>query len=73
MEIKLKATKSENGLNLLIVNDFDPDAVPVRGNGVGLKNIQERLRIIYGSSQLLAAKKNEKEFRISIDIPDKQG
>jgi two-component system LytT family sensor kinase len=70
VEIKLKATKSENGLNLLIVNDFDPETVPVRGNGVGLKNIQERLRIIYGSSQLMVAKKSEREFSISMDIPD---
>ena len=70
VEIKCNATMSENGLNILVVNDFDPDAVSARGNGVGLKNIQERLRIIYGSSQLLVAKRSDNEFRVSIDIPD---
>jgi two-component system, LytTR family, sensor kinase len=73
VEIKLKATRSENGLNILIVNDFDPEAVPLKGNGVGLKNIQERLRIIYGSSHLLTARKSEKEFRVTMDIPNDQG
>jgi len=71
VEIRLKAKSSEHGLNLLISNDFDPEAVPARGNGVGLKNIQERLRIIYGNSQLLVAKRSEREFMISIDIPDR--
>lgn len=71
VEIKLKAIKMENGLNLLITNDFDPDAVPVKGHGVGLKNIEERLRIIYGSSKLLTAEKINGEFRISMDIPDR--
>ena len=71
VEINLTATKSENGLNLLIVNDFDPAAVTSRGNGVGLKNIRERLRIIYGSSQLLTTKRNENEFRVLMEIPDK--
>jgi two-component system LytT family sensor kinase len=70
VEIKLKAARGENALNILIVNNFDPDAVSVRGNGVGLKNIQERLQIIYGSSQLLVAKRSDNEFRVSIDIPD---
>jgi two-component system, LytTR family, sensor kinase len=70
VKIKLKATRSTNGLNILVVNDFDPDAVPIKGNGVGLKNVQERLRIIYGSSQLLIAKRTDKEFMVSMDIPD---
>jgi len=73
VEIKLRATKIENGMNLLIVNNFDPEAVSSRGNGVGLMNVRERLRIIYGSSQLLAAKRNSNEFEVSIDLPNNSG
>jgi two-component system LytT family sensor kinase len=70
VEIKLKAARTETGLNIIVVNDFDPDSVPAGGNGVGLKNIRERLRIIYGSSQLLSADKEENVFRVSLEIPD---
>lgn len=69
VEIRLKATISENGMNILVINDFDPDAFPAKGEGVGLKNVQERLRIIYGSSQLLVAKRIEREFIVSLEIP----
>jgi two-component system, LytTR family, sensor kinase len=71
VEIRLKASRSAYGLNILVVNDFDPGSVPAGGNGVGLKNIQERLRIIYGSSQLLTAIKGENQFTVSMDIPDR--
>jgi two-component system, LytTR family, sensor kinase len=71
VEIRLKAVSTSTGLILTVVNNFDPDAVSDRGNGVGLKNIRERLRIIYGSSQLLSAEKENNVFRISLEIPDK--
>jgi two-component system LytT family sensor kinase len=71
VEIRLKAARTDTGLNLTVVNNFDPDAVPLRGNGVGLKNISERLRIIYGSSQLLNVTKEGNIFRVSMEIPGK--
>lgn len=73
VEIRLKATMTENGMNIHVVNDFDPDAFPAKGEGVGLKNVQERLRIIYGSSQLLIANRIEKEFTVSLEIPSDPG
>ncbi len=69
VEIFLKAVLTDKGMNITVVNNFDPDAVPVRGHGVGLKNISERLKIIYGSSQLLKVTKEENLFSVSIDIP----
>lgn len=69
VEIRLKATMTENGMNILVVNDFDPDAFPAKGEGFGLKNVQERLSLIYGSSQLLIANRIEKEFTVSLEIP----
>jgi two-component system, LytTR family, sensor kinase len=71
VEIRLKAVRSASGMNILVVNGFDPDSVPARGNGVGLKNISERLRIIYGSSQLLDVTKERNLFKVSMEIPDR--
>jgi LytS/YehU family sensor histidine kinase len=70
VEIKLTAVRTASGIHLLITNNFDPDAVPAKGNGVGLKNIRERLRIIFGSSQLLNITNDKSLFTLSLDIPD---
>lgn len=72
VEIRLNAIQGEAGLNLTITNNFDPDALPARGNGVGLKNIRERLRIIYGGSHLLNVSIEANTFKVSMEIPEKQ-
>ena len=50
-------------------NEFDPNAVSRKGKGIGLKNVSERLSLIYGVNQLLEVKKDNNIFTVRLDIP----
>ena len=70
VEILLEARKMAGFMEICIINDFDPDSVPRKGEGVGLVNINDRLRIMYGSSRLLTAEMGDNQFKVTILIPD---
>ena len=70
VEILLKARKTADGMEIAVINDFDPESVPRKGEGVGLTNTNERLRIIYGSSRLLTAELGDNKFILKMVIPD---
>jgi sensor histidine kinase YesM len=56
-------------LNISIKNNFDKEAKPVKGAGVGLNNIQERLFLLYKQRDLLEVIKEEDCFIVNIKIP----
>lgn len=58
-------------IEIVIKNNFDPDAIPRKGEGFGLKSISDRLKIIYGSENLFSIKKDENTFTAKIIIPKK--
>ena len=60
-----------NFLELTITNNFDPDAVSRKGAGIGFKNIKDRLKLIYGSSELLKTRIKEGVFIAELTIPIK--
>jgi len=51
------------------VNDFDENSSPQKGTGVGLKNIYERLKLIYQQDNLMNVKKEKGKFSITLFIP----
>lgn len=53
-----------------IVNDFDPEAVPRVGAGVGLNNIRERLRLTYHRNDLLKTSKEGNRYFVRLKIPE---
>ena len=60
----------ENGLlNFRISNNFEPGTPSRKGAGVGIKNIKERLKLIYRSDQLLQTQKHEDIFEVLLTIP----
>ncbi len=59
----------ENMLILRIQNNFDLNIVYKKGSGIGLKNIKERLKLIYGDSSLLQTKIEEDLFTAELTIP----
>jgi len=69
VEIRLKAMVVAEFLVLDIENDFDPEAVPAKGEGVGLRNIGSRLRVMYGRSGLLDVEKRMNTFHVHMKIP----
>ena len=71
VEIVLEARKTGEGMEITVVNDFDPGSVPVKGEGVGLTNINDRLRLVYGSSRLMTASSGASQFKVKMIIPDR--
>ena len=56
---------------LTISNDYDPSAVSNIGEGIGLKNIRERLALIYNHQNLLNIEKENNIFKVALQIPIK--
>jgi len=67
--IQLKAWKEGGLLKIEVSNEFDPNAVSRKGKGIGLKNVSERLSLIYGVNQLLEVKRGDNIFTVRLDVP----
>jgi sensor histidine kinase YesM len=62
--------KTENGYIVLeICNDYDPEAVKKKGQGIGLVNIRKRLQLIYQRQDLLEIKADKMVFTATLRIP----
>jgi two-component system, LytTR family, sensor kinase len=67
--IALKAECNESYLGISISNNFDPDAVPRKGTGTGLTNVQKRMAAIYGRNDLLSFSSENEIFVVKLHIP----
>ncbi len=62
--------KIQNGfLKIVVENNFDEAGIPKKGAGVGLKNIEERLKLLYHQNNLLDVKKENGIFVVTLYIP----
>jgi LytS/YehU family sensor histidine kinase len=68
-KVKLTATCHETALFISISNKFDPDAVPRKGTGTGLGNVQKRMAAIYGRNDLFTSKATNNVFEVKLQIP----
>jgi LytS/YehU family sensor histidine kinase len=60
----------DNGyLNIKLQNNFEESAKPRKGAGVGLKNISDRLNLIYRRDDLMDVKKQKGIFTVNLYIP----
>ncbi len=55
-------------LEISIINNFDSDSL-IKGEGVDLSNVSDRLRLIYNRSDLLTINKENHYFEVIIRIP----
>ena len=67
--VKLFTKIKNNMLEICIENAFDSGFQRFRGEGVGLENVRNRLRLIYGRSDMLKAGVHNGVFLASIWIP----
>ncbi len=67
--LTLKCSRQEEFLRITIENDFDETSSPQKGTGVGLKNIYERLKLIYHIDNLMDVKKEKGKFSVTLFIP----
>ena len=67
--IELSTSLSPGTLLITISNAFDPTFQRFKGEGVGLDNIRNRLRLIYGTTSLLKVEIKENRFNATLEIP----
>jgi len=71
VEIKTTGKCNEEFLQITISNPYDANITSKRGEGIGLRNIRDRLQIIFGNPYLLKMEDNKKEFTVTLTIPQK--
>ena len=69
IHIYIIASKQNDLLKVSIKNDFDPEAIGKKGAGIGLKNIEERLALIYPNYSSLQTNINNNLFEVILEIP----
>ena len=69
INVVLDCKLSDNDLLISLKNDFDAEAKQTKGAGIGLKNTQQRLFLIYKQNDLMSINKLEKTYQVSIKIP----
>ncbi len=70
-EVLIEMTcKIENGFLIIeLINDYDPEAVKKKGQGIGLTNIRKRLQLIYKRQDLLITQGDKMIYRVTLKIP----
>jgi hypothetical protein len=66
--IKLTCTRQDDFLKITLCNNFEGESHK-KGAGVGLKNIKDRLSLIYHQDNLMEIKKESDKFTVNIYIP----
>lgn len=69
VSIDMVCKYQDDFLEITIVNDFDPTARPRKGSGIGLKNIRERLRLLYKNDKLLRTSVDGTRFTVFLSLP----
>ena len=69
VDIIFKCEETVDYMKITISNNYDEEAVPHKGEGIGISNIQSRLRMIYNQDNLLKFSKKDGIFTVTIFIP----
>ncbi len=67
--IKMSCRMDQKDLLISISNNYDPNQASRKGAGIGLKNVRNRLLLIYGRDDLLRVEKPGKDFIVHLQIP----
>lgn len=67
--IRMECKHQSDHIFIRIFNNYDSSSGVKKGAGIGLKNISERLRLIYKHSDLLKIIKTDTEFEVQLYIP----
>jgi len=67
--LKLSCETKEDFLKIIVENNFEETDIVKKGAGVGLKNINERLKLIYRQDNLLNVNSEKGIFKVTLFIP----
>jgi two-component system, LytTR family, sensor histidine kinase AlgZ len=63
-------TQLHNGrLNIAVENPFDPDYIPKKGTGLGVKNVRSRIQTLYGNEGRIDIEKKNNIFTVEFSFP----
>lgn len=71
-EIALNARRERDGLRVTITNPYDPESPSTGRNGLGLRNIRDRLESNYGRAAKLEIDVGENSYRVLLMLPVKE-
>lgn len=69
VEIRTTVSCTGNSLKIVISNTFDPESLARKGKGLGLKNIINRMHLIYHREDLIRIEKKGNQYEVSLFIP----
>ncbi len=69
ININLSCKRNNNYLEINISNNYDSNFANKKGEGIGLQNINSRLKLIYNKSNLISIKKRDNVFTVILLIP----
>jgi sensor histidine kinase YesM len=72
IDLACKPNSDTEMLHILIKNNFDNEAMPPKGEGIGLENVKRRLALVYGRNDLLHVEHKEDTFCVEMRIPKNQ-
>jgi two-component system, LytTR family, sensor kinase len=67
--LRISCRRLTDSCEIEIYNSTDPDAISVKGSGIGLKNVSRRLQAAYSQANLLKVDKGKDYFCVTISIP----
>jgi two-component system LytT family sensor kinase len=70
--IKTSTICEGNLLKISIVNEYDASTIKRKGEGIGLRNIRQRMQIIYNQPDLIKITDHKTSFEVQLFIPQKQ-
>ena len=67
--INIQATCTDEVLEIIIRNDYDPDFISKKGEGIGLRNVISRMKIQYGHEDLIRISKTDTSHEVRLLFP----
>ena len=67
--IRFICRKRDDSAEVVLENSYDPSALVPAGQGIGLRNIRQRLQMIYGRDDLLQINRKEDTFEVVLMVP----
>ena len=69
--INLSCSAVKEGFKITLKNNYDPGQTSRKGSGLGLKNVRNRLFLIYNKDELMKVNKSSDSFEVILIIPQK--
>src|SRR3954454_22958014 len=67
--VRIDASRGTATLTISVANPSDADRPAGRGTGLGLRNVRERLRSLYGTDAILRTQEADGRFTVRLELP----